>query len=97
MAFVTISFSQLLHSYNCSTNRSLIKINILKNKFLNYSFLIGCLLIGGVIYLNPINELFKLVKLPLNLLLISLFNASLIILISEIRKLIVKNNHKGKK
>lgn len=95
MAFVTISLSQLLHAYNCSTSRSLIKINILKNNFLNYSFIIGCLLIWGVIYLNPINELFKLVKLPLNLLLISLFNATLIILISEIRKLIIKNNHKS--
>lgn len=97
MAFVTISTAQLIHAYNCSTNKSLIKLNIFKNKFLNYSFIIGCLLIILVIYLKPINDLFKLKPLPTFYLLISVFNAFLILVISEIRKKIIKNNQKKPK
>ena len=91
MAFVTISSSQLFHSYNCVTTKSVLKKNIFKNKLLGISFVIGMVLMMVVIYSNGINEVFLLEKLPVFEILISLFLASMIIVISELKKKVAKN------
>ena len=91
MSFLTISAAQLFHSYNCSTSKSIIKKNIFKNKLLGISFVLGMVFLMVVIYSKRINEVFYLVKLPLFELLISLFLASVIVVISEIKKIICKN------
>ena len=91
MAFITISTSQLFHSYNCSSEESIINKNIFKNKFLNYSFVIGVILELLVIYLKPINDIFYLKPLPIFYLLISVFLALLVVVISEFKKKVTKN------
>ena len=90
MAFITISTSQLFHSYNCVSDKSIFNKNIFKNQFLNYSFLIGLALILLLTYLKPINEVFSLKSLPIKYLLISLILSMLIVVISEFRKIIAK-------
>lgn len=89
MAFVTISTTQLFHAYNCRSNHSIFRKNIFKNQLLNSSFIIGLLLMVVVIYSNGINEIFSLQKLRILELLIAIGIASLIIVISEIRKKII--------
>ena len=91
MAFFTLSTSQLIHSYNCSTERSVFNKKTLQNKFLNYSFIIGIVLQVVVLYISGLNTLFKLKPLPLNLLSISVLLSLLILIISEFRKKIENN------
>lgn len=86
MAFVTLSTSQLFHSYNCKEEKSIFNKNIFKNRLLNISFLIGIGLEALIIYSNKLNEVFKVVKLPLNYLLISLLLASFVLFVSEINR-----------
>ena len=63
MVFITICLMQLIHAINCKTLRSLTKINILKNKTFNISFVIILAAIL-IISLLPIGQLlFGLVRL----------------------------------
>ena len=86
MAFLTLSTSQLFHSYNCASDKTIFTKDTLKNKFLNISFVIGIVLQLVVIYIDKVNTLFKLKPLPPNLLLISISLAFLVLIISEIKK-----------
>ncbi len=88
MAFLTISTAQLFHSYNCSSDNSIINRKTFKNKFLNLAFIIGMILQLLVIYVDKLNVLFKLKPLPLNLFLISSLLSVLVVVISEIKKTI---------
>ena len=89
MAFLTLSTSQLLHSYNCATDKSIFSKDILKNKFLNLSFIVGMILQILVIYVKKVNLLFKLKPLPISMFLIAMILSILVIVVSEIRKKLV--------
>lgn len=86
MAFFTISTSQLFHSYNCSSNRSILNNNLVKNKFLNISFIVGLLLQILVLYSPKISILFKLKPLPMSYLIICILLAFSTIVFNEILK-----------
>ena len=86
MAFLTLSTSQLIHAYNCSSKRSIFNLKTFSNKFLNLSFIIGMTLQVLVIYVKPLSTLFKLKPLPLFYLMICLIIALLVILFSEMFK-----------
>jgi len=93
MAFVTISSSQLFHSYNCASGKTIFTKNLFKHKFLNYSWIVGFILMLSVIYITPINNLFVLQKLPPFILIISITLSLLIIPICEIMKYLVNKQH----
>lgn len=60
MAFLALSFSQLIHSLNFrSMNRSVFKAGIFKNKFLIYSILLGVILQVGIVSIGPFAKLFS--------------------------------------
>lgn len=63
MSFMTICLMQIIHAINCKTEGSIFKINILKNKFFNYSFLALFALIMLVYFVPPLAALFSLTKL----------------------------------
>lgn len=89
-AFLTISTSQLFHSYNCSSENSIINKNILKNTLLNISFIIGVILQILVIYISKINDLFRLKPLPLKYFLLCILIAFSVIVVAEVKKKIEK-------
>lgn len=94
MAFLTISTSQLIHSFNCSTEQSIFKENVLKNVFLTISFIVGMVLQFVVIYIDKVNDLFALEPLPFMYLFIAILLAFIVVLVSEFKKKIEnkKNN-----
>ena len=66
MAFLALSFSQLIHSLNFrSMDRSVFKAGIFKNKFLVYSILLGVVLQVAIVSIGPLAKLFSVHSLGL--------------------------------
>ena len=66
MAFITLSFAQLIHSLNFrSMNHSVFKAGIFKNKFLIYSILLGMVLQILIVSIGPIANLFSVQSLEM--------------------------------
>lgn len=88
MAFVTLSITQLFHSYNVKSEHSLLHKSTFNNKFLNMSFIVGFVLQMAVVYIPGVNtNVFQTVALQLNELLIALGLAFAMIIIMELYKL----------
>jgi len=91
MAFVSLSFIQLFHSYNLRSQRhSVLNGKIFGNKFLNLSALAGILLTLLVVLVPFFNTIFHTVALSWYEWLISVGVALAIIPLVEIQKLIEK-------
>ncbi len=86
MAFMVLATSQVLHSYNMRSDRSLFKINPLSNRTLNISLLISAALMALVLF-TPVRYAFGLELLTLPLYLIALGITVIPIVIMEICKL----------
>jgi P-type Ca2+ transporter type 2C len=90
MAFTTLCFSRLLHSFNCRTNRSIIKTGIFKNKFVWGAVFIGVLLLAFVVFTPGVRRVFEVVPLETTYYW-TIFGLSLFPLISiQIYKLIIE-------
>ncbi len=63
MSFLTICLMQIVHAINCKTEGSIFKINIFKNKFFNFSFLLLLAIILTVYFVPAFANLFGLVLL----------------------------------
>ena len=64
MAFIALSFSQLVHSLNFrSMDKSVFKAGIFKNKFLIYSILLGIVLQVIIVSVGPIAKVFSVQSL----------------------------------
>lgn len=87
MAFITLAGTQLFHSFNQKSNKSILKDNIFNNPYLIISFIIGFTLLLSITYINPLNTIFKLVPLSINNLLICIGLSFSIIIFVEIFKL----------
>lgn len=89
MAFMTISISQLFHSFNIKSSKSIFNKNLFNNKYLIYSLLIGLSLQFIVMY-TPINSIFNIVPLSINYLSIAFALAICPVIIVEIIKFLKK-------
>lgn len=95
MAFLTLSTCQLFHAYNVKTDKRIFSKNILNNKTLNISFIVGFLMQIIVIYVPNVNSnIFKLSPLDLSNLMICIGLALAVIIITNILSLF-KNKHKS--
>lgn len=63
MSFAVLSFSQLVHSFNIKSEKSLFKINIFSNMKLVYSFILGTILQVAVISVPSLSVVFKTANL----------------------------------
>lgn len=86
MAFSTLAFVQIFHSYNMKTHDSLIKADFKSNKFMNFTTLIALSVII-LFVLTPIGRLFGIARLAFGKFLLSLLLSLLIIPLCEIKKL----------
>ena len=63
MAFAVLSLSQLIHAFNMRTEHSLRTLPVGSNPYLEWAFLIGCLLQVGVIMIEPLAVVFQVCPL----------------------------------
>ncbi len=96
MAFATLSISQLVHSFNMRTEKSIFTLSITSNIYLVYAFVVGVLLQVGVIMLPFLAETFKVVPLtPVQWLIVAGL-CILPIFIVELEKLTSQSTEKKK-
>jgi Ca2+-transporting ATPase len=64
MAFVTLSFSELLRAFTARSERyPLLKIGVLSNRRMFYAVAGSLILLVGVVYLPPLQRIFDTVSL----------------------------------
>lgn len=63
MAFITLALTQVVHSFNMRSEKSLFKIGVFSNKYLNGAALISLILIALVSFIPPISAVFGLTLL----------------------------------
>ena len=90
MAFITLSGSQIAHSFNVKSHHTIFNKTVFNNKYLWASAVAGILL-QAIIIITPLSKIFKLEVLNIECLLIALVCALAVIPIVEISKLIAKN------
>lgn len=84
-AFMVMALSQIIHSFNMRSNRSLFKTGIFTNHKLNWAALVSILLVCIVLF-TPLSTVFGLVSLPVDLYLKGLVMIFLPILLMEVAK-----------
>ena len=95
MAFVTLCFIQLFHSYNLkSQSQSIFNKKVFDNKFLNLAFGVGVVLVVLVVSIAPIGKLFDTEPLNWAQWLIAIGSAFLIVPMVEIQKIIERKLEK---
>ena len=65
VAFATLVMAQLIHVFDCRSSRSIFHRNMLENKYLVASVLSSVALMLAVLYLDPLQPVFKTVDLNL--------------------------------
>lgn len=63
MAFAVLSLSQLVHAFNMRSEHSLRHLSVRDNPYLEWAFLIGCILQVGVIMVPPLAKIFQVCPL----------------------------------
>ncbi|RRJ66555.1 calcium-translocating P-type ATPase, SERCA-type [Paenibacillus oralis] len=63
VAFATLVMAQLIHVFDCRSSRSIFHRNILQNKLLVLAVLSSVILMLGVMYIEPLQPIFKTVPL----------------------------------
>ena len=97
MAFISMGVLELVHCFNIKSEKSILKIGILENKYLIGSFIIGILVQGIVVIIPSLAEIFNLVNLNRNQWLITLGISLLPIPIIEVQKKVNNKTRKNEK
>jgi len=63
VAFATLVMAQLIHVFDCRSSRSIFHRNPLQNRYLVLAVLSSVLLLAGVLYIEPLQPIFKTVAL----------------------------------
>ncbi len=63
VAFATLVMAQLIHVFDCRSSRSIFHRNPLQNKYLVVAVISSILLLIGVLYIKPLQPIFKTVEL----------------------------------
>lgn len=95
MAFLTIGMTELIHSVNIKSDKSLFKTGILENKFLIGSLVLGVLEQVIVVLIPTLANIFDVVSLDSVQWLITIIISIMPIPIMEVQK-IINNRNRGK-
>lgn len=90
MCFLTICLMQIIHAVNCKTEKSIFKINLLKNRMFNISFVLLLGLILTVYFVPFLASIFKLTSLSILQWFVVILTSVSIIPLVEIGKLFIK-------
>jgi Ca2+-transporting ATPase len=66
VAFATLVMAQLIHVFDCRSDKSIFHRNIFENKWLVWAVLSSIVLLIGVLYIDALQPIFKTVDLGLN-------------------------------
>lgn len=77
IAFTTLVMAQLIHVFDCRSERSIFSRNPFENVWLILAVIVSTLMLLGVMYIEPLQPIFKTVPLDLNEWLFVLFFAAL--------------------
>ncbi len=93
LAFMVLALSQVIHSYNMRSDKSLFKKGPFKNKTLNLSVL-ASLLVMAIVLFTPVGIAFEVIILPIELYLLGVGLAFVPVVIMEISKAVglIKHN-----
>ncbi len=91
MAFITLVLTQLIHAFNIKSEKSIFNKQIFNNKYLWLAFVVGIGLQLCVIYIPFLANIFDLVPLDLRHVLISIGLSLIMLIVSEIVKLVKRN------
>jgi Ca2+-transporting ATPase len=86
MSFLTLSFTQLFHSFNVNTEKSVFTKKSLENKYLLYAFLFGVVFSSLIMYIPYFANIFKLAPLNFAELIVSIGLAFMIVVFDEFWK-----------
>ena len=86
MAFIILSMTQVIHSFNMRSDRSLFKIGLFSNRKLNGAALISTALVALVVFIPPVAMAFGLIQLPPLLYLAAIGLALVPVVVLEISK-----------
>ena len=89
LAFLVLALSQVIHSFNMRSEKSLFKTGLFGNKTLNLAALVSLVLVAIVLFL-PINTFFGLVILPVPLYLLGVVLALVPVAVMEVYKIFSK-------
>ncbi len=64
MAFIILSMSQIIHSFNMRSRHSIFKIGVFTNKYLNLAVLASSLMVILIVFIPPLASVFGIVSLP---------------------------------
>ena len=87
MAFIVSSLSQVVHSINLRSEKSIFKINFFSNMKMVFSFLLCIVLQVSVVSIKAFSSIFKATNLPFNAWAIALLLAVSPLLLVEIEKI----------
>lgn len=89
MTFLTLSFSQLIHSINVRSSDSVVfKKGLLTNKYSLYAIAVSLTLQLTIVFIPFTRSVFKIVSLPLNLWMIVILSSLIPLILVEMIKLI---------
>ncbi len=88
MAFMTLSLSQIVQAFNMRSEHSLFRIGPFKNRMLNFAALTSVALVALVLFVPPLQSVFRLVPLTGDLYLIALGLIFVPLVIMELSKLL---------
>ena len=98
MAFMILALSQAVHTYNMRSDRSVFSIGVFSNKYVNLASIAAVVLMSVVLF-TPLNVIFGLAYLDLELYLIALGLIFVPLVVMEIYKIIhgIVHNAREKK
>lgn len=97
MAFITLTLSQLMHTFNVrSTDKSIFKVGLFTNKYLVGANLLSFFLVIILIIVPPLREIFKLTLIGTEYALEVIGLSLMPIVLVEIRKFITRSRNKNK-
>lgn len=86
MAFLSIGFLELVHSFNIKSEKSIFKAGIFENKYLVGSFILGIFIQAIVVVIPMLANIFEVVPLNLIQWIITIFISLLPIPVMELQK-----------
>ena len=89
MAFFTLALSQVVHSFNMRSEKSLFKTGLFGNKNLNLAVLCSLLMVILVVF-TPVKTFFGIITLPVYYYLISIVFSLIPVLVMEGYKAFIK-------
>lgn len=94
MAFLSIGFLELIHSFNVKNERSIFEAGLFENKYLLGSFVLGVLTQGIVVVIPALAGIFEVIPLNLTQWIITIIISILPIPVIELQKKIDSKNDK---